>query len=340
MLACVLVGLLVPVASAQEGDGSELVEGIERDRLAQTGMKFLSVSLAPRAAAMGDAVSSHEASSLSMFYNPAGMGYMTGTVHAAFGVVQWVGAIDYNMTSVAFRPAGGRYGVIGLSLMAADYGDFRETIRYDNDSGYLRLGTYSPTAYAVGLGYARGLTDRFAVGGNLKYARQSLVNGVMNYVDDAAERRDFAAGAVVLDFGVLYRTGFRSLNFAMSLRNLSREVTYAEESFELPLTFRIGMSMNMVDLTSLDPGVHALLLSVDAERPRDYAEQIKAGLEYTFMNTLALRAGYIYPTDEQGVSLGAGVQSALFGVQAGFDYAYTQFGLFGNVNRLAVQLGL
>src|SRR3712207_8583717 len=43
-----------------------------------------------------------------------------------------------------------------------------------------------------------------------------------------------------------------------------------------------------------------------AENPRDYSEQIRLGGEYTFMNTLALRAGYVFPTDEEGFNLGFG----------------------------------
>ena len=335
----VLALLLASAASAQEG--SEFVDNIERERLAQTGMKFLNISVSPRAAAMGSAATTHESSSMSMFYNPAGMGSMPTAVHVAFGQVQWIGDIDYNMAAIAFRPGQGNYGVVGLTLVAANYGDFVETIRFDNDEGYLRLGTFSPTAIAVGLGYARSLTDRFSVGAHAKYVHQELTSGgVMSYANESAERSSFNEGTMAFDFGVLYETGFRSLDFGMSVRNLSGEITYAEENFELPLTFHVGASMDMVDLTALNANLHSVLLSIDAERPRDYSEQLKAGVEYMFMNTFALRAGYTFPTDEQGINLGAGVQTGVSSMRIGVDYAYTQFGLFGNVNRFALHLGL
>ena len=79
-------------------------------------------------------------------------------------------------------------------------------------------------------------------------------------------------------------------------------------------------------------------VSVDAENPRDYAEQIKLGGEYTFYNTLSLRAGYIFPTAEQGISLGAGVQQEFAGFGFGADYAYTNFGVFSGVQRIALRL--
>lgn len=312
----------------------------DNQRLAQAGMKFLSQSIDARAAAMGDAVTAIGGSSVSMFYNPAGMAELGQSVHASFGQVKWIGDIDYNAGAIALQPFGGRYGVVGFSIMAVDYGTFEETIRADNSQGFEDLGTFSPTAMAVGLGYARSLTDRFSVGGNVKYVSQSLGPSVMRLDGSGVLRQDNDATTVAFDFGVLYHTGFRSLTFALSTRNFSREVTYAEENFELPLTFQIGIAMDLMDFTSLETNDHSLSLAVDAKRPRDYAEQIQVGLEYSFLNLLQLRAGYVQPQDEGGLRLGAGLRADLNGIGFGFDYAYTQFGAFGTVNRIGLQVGL
>lgn len=309
-----------------------------RDRLAQTGMKFLSVSVHPRAAAMADAVTAREASSVAMFYNPAGMALMAPGLDVALGRTEWLAGTSYNMASAAYRA--GVYGVFGFSVVSVDYGDyFLGTIRADNEKGYIDLGQFAPSALSAGLGYARSLSDRFAVGANVKYVRQSLGESTMSVGADGPERQAFSKATMAIDFGVLYQTGFRSLTFAFGARNFSSELTYAEENFELPLSFRMGVSVDAVDFTRLDPQVHALRIGLDAERPRDYAEQVKIGGEYEFMHTLALRAGYVFPTDEQGVNLGAGLKTHLDRVRLGIDYAYTQFGAFGNVNRLAVQFG-
>jgi hypothetical protein len=85
-------------------------------------------------------------------------------------------------------------------------------------------------------------------------------------------------------------------------------------------------------------GPHSLLLAVDAENPRDFTEQIKIGAEYSFAETLSLRAGYITPADEQGFSLGAGVRQSVGGLGIGADYAYTDFGVFDAVHRVAFNL--
>lgn len=328
--------LIVALASEALGQGE-----VERRKLAQTGMKFLSMSVDARAAAMADATTADEGTSISLFYNPAGMASMQGSVHAAAGQARSIADIQYTISSLALRPVGGRYGTFGFSLMAVNYGEFEETIRADNERGYLDIGTYSPNAMALGLGYAIGLTDRFSVGANVKYVRQALGSSAMAIGEGSSiERENFSQTAAAFDFGTIYRTGFRSLNFAMSVRNFGREVTYVQESFEMPLTFRIGVSMDMLDFAEFSADEHSFHVSVDAVRPRDYYEQLNIGGEYVFMNTLALRAGYAFPADERALNVGVGLNAAMGGIGFGFNYAYSQFGILGDINRLGVQISL
>ena len=330
--------LLLPAASAA---GQQLGN---REKMAQTGMKFLSLAVDPRAAALADAVTAVETGSAALFFNPSTMAHQASFLTLSLTQMQWIAEIDYNQASVAFSPAGGRYGVFGLSFLSVDYGALQQTIRADNEQGFVDLDSFSPTAMSVGLGYARAVTDRFAVGGHVKYARQDLGDSVLDV--DAVGGMSLAAnrvGTLAYDFGVLYRTGFRSLNFAVTARNFAPEISFQEESFQLPLTMRLGVAMDVLDLVPAAGEAHALLLAVDAETPRDYAEQLKVGGEYRFMNTLALRAGYAFPAEEIGLSLGVGVQQALGGLGLGADYAYTDAGVFnqfGRVHRVALHLSL
>lgn len=336
----VIVALAIGLALSIAGPEAAAQQDEEREKLAQTGMKFLSISGDARAAAMGSAMTALEGGAAMLFYNPAGMARLDATAELAAAQTRWIADIDYNFGALAYRPFNGRYGVIGVSLVFADYGDLQETISASNEQGFIDLGTFSPQAWSIGLGYARAITDRFSVGGQVKYANMDLGSSIME-ISEVGEitRQDNEEGTTAFDFGVLYKTGFRSLNFAVSARNFAPEVTFEEESFQLPLTLQIGLSMDVLDLTTLGAsGMHSLLVSVDAENPRDFAEQIKIGGEYLFSNTLALRAGYVFPTDEQGISLGAGVQQEFAGIGFAADYAYTSFGVFSDVQRIALRL--
>ena len=361
IMALLVAVLAVPTAYGQDGgdggdggdEGQQPIGEQEQntDKRGQTGMKFLQMSVDARAAGMASAMTALEnASSIAMFYNPASMARLQTNGDVAFSRVSWFAEINYNAASAAYRPANGRYGVFGLTVMAVDYGDFIGTIRANNDKGYVETGTFSPTALAAGIGYATALTDRFAVGGNVKYVTQNLDESVMgfreNETEDPAQNESLfitqgnSKSTVAVDFGVLYNTGFRSLNFAMSARNFSRELTYETQNFELPLTLTIGVSMDMIDFTNMSSDVHSLVLAVDAQRPRDFYEHVNAGLEYTFMDLLSLRAGYAFPTDVEGINLGAGVNVDFGGIGLRADYAYTAYDVLNNVNRVSLQFSL
>jgi hypothetical protein len=316
-------------------------------KLAQTGMKFLNILPDARAIALGEAYTAVKGTSSSMFYNTSAMARLrVDDLH--FTHTNWIADINC-VGSAAFSPFEGEYGVLGLMFQVSNYGDFEETIRWGNDRGYMDLGTFEPTSYMFGVGYARALNDKFSIGGNVKYVHQSLgdamtalgAGGGLLYDESGnVVRASNSSGVFAFDFGILYETGYKSLTFGMSVRNFSKEVTYIKEGFQLPLTFRIGLAMNVLDLTNLDPEEHQFLVSMDAEHPRDFEEQVRIGGEYLFMKIVALRAGYVSGGDEYSGFYGVGLQKDLGDVALSVDYSYTPFGIFTNVHRFSFQFSL
>jgi len=305
-------------------------------KLAQTGFKFLSVGSDARGAALCDALTTIEMGSSSLFANPAGMARMASHFDIAVSQNKWIADINHNSYSVAVSPYGGRYGVIGLSFMSVDYGELIGTMVSENSQGYIETGTFTPTAFTAGLGYAIALSDKFSVGGQIKVAGQHLGKSFVPTGGDSVEVKQNIAGAMAYDFGTMFKTGFKSLVFGMSVRNFSNEIKYEEEGFQLPLTFKIGLSMNVLDLWNVAPKKMYCLVSVDAAHPRDYPEQIRIGSEFRLLDTFAIRAGYVTPNDDQHLAFGFGVQK--FG--ASIDYAYTPFKRFDNVQRFTLRFAL
>lgn len=319
--------------------GYNIEDVIAQKKRAQTTMKFLSTSLDARAAGMGDTHTALQTGATAMFYNPSSMAQMQDKISVTAGHLQWIADITYNSAGIAYRPSDGRYGVVGLNLATVDYGEFQETILSDNEQGYLDMGTFSPTSISVGLSYAVALSSEFMIGSNVKYVSLDLANAVTGFGegDNNFTRSKYRANTMAVDFGLLYKIGFESLKFAMSVRNFSPEVTFDQETAEIPLTFRIGVSMNMIDLTNIDSDLHSLVLAVDANRPRDFYEQIMIGTEYTFMDRFSLRGGYVFPTDESNLSAGVGVRQPIGNSDIQIDYSYTTFGVFENVQRLSLK---
>jgi hypothetical protein len=309
-----------------------------REKLAQTGMKFLAVSMDARASAMGDAQIAVSNNSVAMFYNPSTMARFDKFVNFSVGQLSWIADINYLYGSFALRPAQGQWGVFGVTFQNVDYGALQGTIRAEGEQGYLDIGEFTPSAYALGFGYAKSLTDRFSVGGHAKYVFQNLVGGLTGFDNQqASEGSDFNKSVWAFDFGVIYATGFKSLNLGMSLKNFSEEIKYVNESFQLPLIFEIGVSMDINDLMQMNPEQHQFLVAIDATHPRDWAEQIDLGVEYIFMKTFSLRMGYSAPRDEQNMHFGAGFQQGFQSFGMNIDYAYTPFGVFEDVHRISFQ---
>ena len=316
LIPVLVLTLLCSFAIAQDDD-------LGTDKLAQTGMKFLSFSPDARAAALGDAVTAKTGGASSLFYNPAGMARIEG-MNLSAGQANWIAGITYNAVSVAYASDA---GVFGISVMNVDYGEIQGTIRSSNTAGYADTELFTPTANVVGLGYAIAPTDRFSVGGQVKFVNEKLGNAYLDTDGSVEGIESLDMDAVAYDFGLMYQMDWKNLMIAMSARNFSESLKYAEEAFELPLTFRMGVAVDVIDNLSL---------SFVNERPRDYFSTTRVGFEYSLMGMLAVRAGYVTPTDEAGINLGVGFQVAGFNV----DVAYTDFGVFDPVTRVGVQFTL
>lgn len=303
-------------------------------KLGQTGFQFLSVGSDARIGGLADAITSLELNSSSLFANPAGMARMNQSIDFTVSQNTWIADILYNAFSFAISPLDGRYGVIGLTLTAVDYGEVQGTMVWSNEQGYIDTDILNPSAFSAGLGYARALTDKFSIGGQVKYVGQQLGRSVVPDGDSLKVKKNLTF-TPAFDFGTIYKTGFKSLAFGMSVKNFSGEIEYEKESFELPLTFRIGIAMDVLDFIENITN-HSFWVSIDATHPRSYPEQVNVGLEYKYLDLFSARLGYMFVSDEQDIAFGFGLSK--FGLT--LDYSYAPFGVFDPVQRFTLRFSL
>ena len=318
-------------------------------KLAQTGFNFLSVGTDARATGMGEAFTTMQGSSVSMLYNPAGLAGIGSFVDLSINHMNWIADIAYLTGTVAFSPYEGRYGVIGVSFMNIDYGDFNFTQVANNEQGYLDIeGWPSPHAYVIGVGYGKALSDQFSIGGQIKYAHQSLGQSVVPiyrtvvdalgqpHQDTTYDQRDYAVGTLAFDFGTMFKTGLKSLAFGVAINNFAPEIKYERESFQLPLSFKFGVSMNVLDFIPEIGEDHAFLVAIDAVHPRSFDEFLNIGSEYSFMKTVMFRVGYITGHPDYGLTAGIGLQK--MGVAV--DYSFMPHKIFNNIQRISVKFAM
>lgn len=304
-------------------------------KLGQTGLDFFDVCVGARPAAMAEAYTVISDDANAIFHNPAGIAQMEAKkFDLTVSRTQWFADISYNAVGLAIN--GGIWGNFGLSLIPApDYGDIFGTVVSDNAQGYEETGPVDVSAFAMGLAYGRKLTDKFMIGGHVKYAYQHLgSNPMLDPEPDPGEDSIYIqvneVSTMAYDFGTIFYPGFKSLRFGMSVRNFSGAVNYEVYNFQLPLTFKIGIGMDVLDLFGEHPG-QSFLLAIDAVHPRDYTQRLLIGGEYS-IGVLKLRAGYKFNYAEEGLCAGCGIHTN--GIK--LDYAYSAFGAFDMVNRVTV----
>jgi len=303
-----------------------------QSKVGSTAAPFLNIGIGPRAISMGGAFIATASDVSSLYWNPAGAS-SSDINEAMFSHSSWFADINYNWAGAMLKL--GDAGTVGLNLTYLDYGDMEITTLAEQDgTGQL----FSAHDMSIGLTYAYNLTDRFSLGGTVKYIQQKIWNT--------------SASAFAMDLGVLFHSDIYGLRIGATITNFGTPMkmdgkdllvqhdidpnnygnndqilaTLQTGEFPLPLTFRIGLAMDV-----LNSEEHRVTFAADALHPNDNDESLNVGAEYMFNNLIAFRIGYkslLLTNSEEGLTAGVGLNYNFtndFGVRV--DYAYQDFGV-------------
>lgn len=316
----------------------------EVTKVGTTAVGFLAIDVGSRATAMGGAYVAVASDATAIFWNPAGITSISNP-QAMFQYAQWIADINFNYAALVLPIA--TVGSFGLSITSVTMDDMeRTTIANPDGTGEM----FSAGSYALGLSYARKLTDRFSIGFNIKYLNETIYHS--------------SASGFAFDIGTLFTTQLNGMKIGMSISNYGPKVKMSgrdmltqvdidpnvsgnnenlnanlkTEEFDLPLLFRVGVSMDILK----GAGNSNLIFSADALHPNDDVESVNLGAEYIFNDLVSLRAGYssLFSKDSfQGLSLGAGLNYTIMSnTRLIVDYAYKDFGLLNNVQMFTLGL--
>jgi len=309
----------------------------------QVGFRFLENPVSAEAIGRGGLGLITFRNSNTVFWNPAGLGWIEGKYD--FNANYTKGIADINYSSFVGAVNFGKIGVIAIDLLSMDYGEFQGTRRADNDQGFEDTDTFSPTAYSVGLTYSQKVSNRFSYGVRVKYVAQDLTSAWVGlYGTDVTDtnlvikQRSYSATEPSVDVGTTYDFLKNGIRFGAVIQNFSREVRYEREKFPLPFSVSFSIGIKPLSFFMPDESVHALMLGFETNHPRDYREKIRVGAEYTFQNLLILRTGYMANYDERGWTFGMGVRQVFSGIKYRIDYAYQDFGIFNGIHTFTIGL--
>lgn len=293
-------------------------------KVAQSGMQYLKVGVDAQMVGRGDAGISLISGVSSVFWNPAGLAKIKDK-EVIFSHNAWIADISFDAVAFGFNM--GNAGALAFDLLWVDYGELLGTsvahsVEESSAQGYVDEGTFKPIDLAFGITYSRQISNEFSVGGHVRYLYEDYGSNVVINTDDTEERVDNTIGALSFDIGTWYYIGFKSLAFSMTIQNFSPDMKYQYESFSPPLTFKMGISMDVLDLFN-DPSHSRLLLAVDALHPRDYTERLNVGMEYDYLGLFQLRSGYRMNYDEGELAFGGGFRYSFFdGMRFRMDVSY------------------
>ena len=334
---------------------ASFVQAQEPYRMGTTSGNFLELGYGSAGIAMGDAYVSTVRDVSSIYWNPAGLGYLEKN---ELQVMHQPWVADINTAFVGLGYVAPRIGTFGIGFVYTGYGQEEVT------SMLMQEGTgeeFDGLDYVFSLSYGRRLAQWFSFGASAKYVSSRIWHE--------------SASAVALDLGAIVNTSFLSwtgdeeggLSIGMSISNYGTRLQYdgidlkrpldevpseagnfefvparyETQAWELPLIFRIGISFHPI-LTS----AHRLTVAVDALHPNNNSEYLNLGGEYALtvpgFGVFSLRGGYKgyqMVNSEYGLTMGFGL---LFNFMQNnsikIDYAYRAIGMLGYINAYTVSL--
>lgn len=323
------------------------------------GANFLHLGVGARGNAMAGAVGSSIEGPTAWFWNPSGAVTSEGFAVSA-GRQNLYGDLGLRQSYVgASLPVLG--GVIGISLNTLNSGDIERTSSAepigDREAGQF----FDWNSSAVGLGYARRLTDRLQLGAQLKYITEGLT--------------DASTSWIAADFGTQFQTGIYGLVLAASLQQVGSQanasgaavsqvvnnanvneqqtrVNLFTRQTELPTAFRFSLGGDILGTPGSLLGQrlgaeHRLFAEAAINDAVDLPPQLGFGAEYGYRNLVFARGGKRFYNDDRatgsrgtyGLSGGLGLRVPVAGRAVRFDYSYTSLGELNDIQVFSFEFG-
>ena len=330
----IIVGFLLSALYSQTSD--------ELAKVGTSGAQFLKYPVGARGAALGNGLIVKVQDASAVFWSPAGLARVEG-MSAFYTHTSLFMDMSFDGASLVYTHP--KYGNVGINFVYFSSGDIEETtVEQQSGTG----NNFQFTDLALGVSYARALSNRFSIGGNLRYIQENLAAGL-------GSNGEFTAENWSVDIGILYLTDFKGLSLGMKISNfgpqLEPEGTYQDwdngnpvmdpsnptdvleigyKEYHMPLTFQFGIGFDPISI-----GAHHLTLFTVLEHPNDNIEVFNIAGEYTLKiptAELALRSGYSPGHDIKGLTFGLGIKYQ--GIQ--LDYALVDYGLLEFVNTFSI----
>ncbi len=315
-------------------------------KVGTTAAQFLKIGVGARAIGMGSAQTAMQGDISSIYWNPGALARIPVSSELTFNHVNWLADINFDFAAAIIQIES--FGTLGLSVASLRVPeDIVRTVDFPEGDGR----TWDASSLAIGASYARSLTDRFSIGFNAKFVREGIWSeSATGFAFDFgtlynSEIKGLSLGAAIANFGTKMRLSGRDLQFnndpngnnGSGPNQIPSE--YTTESFDMPLTFRIGIAYELRFAEDF-----RTTAAVDATHPNDNTEYVNSGIEVAWREIVFGRIGYksLFLRDsEQGLSWGVGLHYTLDNsTTLKLDYGFADYGRLKNIQYFSLGVGL
>jgi len=312
-------------------------------KVATAAGNWLKIETSVRGIGMGGAVAASSAGVSVIPYNPSSIGYLIGS-EAYYFKSNYLAGISHNVLSYGVKLTGQDF--VGFHLFYLNSGIIEATsLDYPDGTGE----EFSVISMSFRGTYARRFTDRLKVGASINYLSDQLYSTVH-------------MKGISFDIGSNFDTGIYGMILGMSITNFGPEVKYGgpglcieveediavdgklcypPESFSLPMTFRLGITNDVIGKRSefFKSDVHRLTLAADGINAIDYTVYGNVGMEYGYRDFGFVRAGMRLGHDTAGMSAGGGIRYSLRpSLTFLVDYAFVDYGILNQTHQFALSV--
>lgn len=367
-----LLSLLVgKSALAQQSTGSSVTQtnGVYPD------VPFLLITPDARAGAMGEAGVAVIPDGNAMSINPAKLAFLEKPYGVSLSYSPWLKNLvpDINLAYLSGYYQLDDRTVIGASLRYFSLGEITLVDEFRNNQG-----TFSPNEFAIDATYSRRFGDNFSLGTTARYIRSNLTTGQIGGSQQKAGSAVAVDVSAFFKKPTVLFGKDAIVSAGLNLSNIGTKMSFAETQNKrfLPANMKLGGATTFIiddynqftialDFNKLmvptdpirdvdgniisgkDPyrSVPSGILGSFGDAPGGFKEELKevaisTGLEYTYNQQFAVRAGYFYENPQKGdrryFTLGAGLKYNMFNLDFSYLVANAQNSPLANTLRFSL----
>jgi len=367
-----LLSLLVGKnALAQQSTGSSVTQtnGVYPD------VPFLLITPDARAGAMGEAGVAVMPDGNAMSINPAKLAFLEKPYGVSLSYSPWLKNLvpDINLAYLSGYYQLDDRTVLGASLRYFSLGEITLVDEFRNNQG-----TFSPNEFAIDATYSRRFGDNFSLGTTARYIRSNLTTGQIGGSQQKAGSAVAVDVSAFFKKPTVLFGKDAILSLGLNLSNIGTKMSFAETQNRrfLPANMKLGGASTFIiddynqftialDFNKLmvptdpirdadgniisgkDPyrSVPSGIIGSFADAPGGFKEELKevaisTGLEYTYNQQFAVRAGYFYENPKKGdrryFTLGAGLKYNMFNLDFSYLVANAQNSPLANTLRFSL----